>query len=197
MSFLPLTQLPELKSKAFYKQLNLNEDLHIRSSQVTGKSWPILTVEVANILSKHIGSSKTLDAGAGTGFISAHLRLLGVNITASDIGGTVFANYGMSRVYARDHEGDSVSLLPGDFQTVLLSWPPYEDSFGYRVVSKMKPDSTLIYNGEGYGGCTGDAAFHYCLDTDFVLQENITDTLNQNHHRFYGIHDRWGVYKKK
>lgn len=192
-----MTTLPELKPLAFYKQLCFSESNRLRLGDVTTKSWPVLTLEVAAILANYIGSSKTLDAGAGTGFISAHLKRLGVNITASDIGGAAFADYGMNQVYVRDHEGDSLLLLPGDFQTVLLSWPPYDDSFGYSVISKMKPGTVLIYNGEGYGGCTGDDAFHYCLEVEFVLIEDITESLNQNHHRFHGIHDRWSVYKKK
>lgn len=193
-----LLKPPRLLAKCEYAHQPIGSaTYHEVRDEYVKTSWTILTHEVAVLLAAYIGKRKTLDAGAGTGYMSAHLEQLGAtNITASDIGGEMFSKYGMSQVYKRDHEGDSCSLLPGDFEVVILSWPPYNKPFGFLVAEKMKPGSILIYNGEGDGGNTGDDVFHYSLDIDFELQEEITDNLNNEHVRFSGINDRWHVYKK-
>ena len=185
--------IPELKPKEFYKNYGWNE----RDTHVKIKSWPILTSGVATVLASFIGKRRTLDAGAGTGFISHHLQNLGAkNIIASDVGGDVFHSYGMSTVYKRDHVGNSLDLLPGKFEIVLLSWPPYEDEFAFEVVKKMALGTILIYNGEGWGGCTGDDLFHEYLEDRFTVMENITEQIGVHHARFSGINDRWTVYRK-
>lgn len=185
--------IPELKPKEFYNNL----DWATRQKHTSTTSWPILTLEVATVLASFIGKRRTLDAGAGTGFISHHLQNLGAkNIIASDVGGHNFFNYNMSTVYKRDHVGNSLDLLPGKFEIVLLSWPPCEEPFAFEVVKKMAVGTILIYNGEGWGGCTGDDLFHKNLKNEFTVMEGITDQLALHHVRFLSIYDRWTVYRK-
>jgi hypothetical protein len=192
-----LVNIPALESKDNYRDICNKSDYKIRRSHTSTKSWTVLTKETAKVLASFIGKRKTLDAGAGTGYISAHLEKLGAsNIVTSDIGGATFDEYGMRDVYKRDHVGDSTELLPGDFEIVLLSWPPYDQDFGFRVAEKMKPGTILIYNGEGYGGCTGDDQFHDYLESNFTSDEDMTDSLNKHHVRFLGIYDSWSVYRK-
>lgn len=132
-----------------------------------------------------------------TSYISAHLEKLGAsNVVTSDIGGAALIRYGMKAVYKRDHVGNSLDLLPGNFEIVLLSWPPYLEEFAFEVAKKMALGTILIYNGEGWGGCTGDDLFHEYLEDRFTVMEDITDQLDLHHARFSGIHDRWTVYRK-
>ena len=185
--------IPELKPKEFYNNLGWAA----RRKHTSTISWPILTLEVATVLASFIGKRRTLDAGAGTGFISHHLQNLGAkNIIASDVGGHNFFKYDMSTVYKRDHVGNSFDLLPGKFEIVLLSWPPYLEPFAFEVVKKMALGTILIYNGEGLEGCTGDDQFHEYLENKFTVMENITDQLALHHARFLHIYDRWTVYRK-
>lgn len=187
---------PELKSKDFYNY-DWRMDPEIRDTHVTTLSWPILTSEAAALLASFIGLRRTLDAGAGTGFISHQLQNLGAkNIIASDLGDESFHDYGMRIVYKRDHVGNSLDLLPGDFEVVLLSWPPYKKDFGFQVVKKMAPGTILIYNGEDLYGCTGDDLFHEYLEKNFTVMENITASLQMHHVRFPGVYDDWVVYRK-
>ena len=100
-----LCTIPELKPKEFYNNL----DWRVRQKHTSTTSWPILTLEVATVLGSFIGKRRTLDTGAGTGFISHHLQnLVAKNIIASDIGGDKLHSYGMSTVYKRDHVGNSL-----------------------------------------------------------------------------------------
>lgn len=185
--------IPELKPKEFYNNL----DWRARQKHTSTTSWPILALEVATVLALFIGKRRTLDAGAGTGFISRHLQNLGAkNIIASDVGGEEFSKYDMSALYKRDHVGNSLDLLPGNFEIILLSWPPYLEPFAFEVAKKMALGTILIYNGEGWGGCTGDDQFHEYLEDRFTVMENITEQLGVHHARFSGIYDRWTVYRK-
>ena len=189
---------PPLLSKAEYLEIVRNDDHRDKRRWNTRHvSWTILTSEVAKKLASFIGSRPTLDAGAGTEYTSYHLHNLGAaNITASDAGGKYFSDYGMSNVYKRDHTGCSTELLPGDFEVVLLSWPPYLQDFGLRVARGMKSGTVLIYNGEGEGGCTGDDEFHDYLESCFIEDVRVTQSLNKDHVRWPGIYDEWRVLTK-
>ena len=61
----------------------------------------------------------------------------------------------------------------------------------------MRSGQILIYNGEGYGGCTGCDEFHNHLQSDhWTPQTMFTQRLNKHHVSFPGIHDRWNTYIK-
>ena len=54
----------------------------------------------------------------------------------------------------------------------------------------------MIFEGEGYGGCTGDDDFFNYLDEHFTPIKELDDELNEHHIRFPGINDHWWVYVK-
>jgi hypothetical protein len=54
-----LCTIPELKPKEFYNNL----DWRARQKHTSTTSWPILTLEVATVLTSFIGKRRTLDAG--------------------------------------------------------------------------------------------------------------------------------------
>lgn len=158
----------------------------------------LLTNEVLTELSTFLSDKKTLDVCAGTGSLCYHLALRGVDISACDIGGEHFHNYGMRSVWKRDHEVDCFTLLPGKYEAVVLSWPQYNTSFAAKVLNAMSVGQFLIYQGEGHGGCTGDDEFFEILESDeWEVLDELTKRLNDHHVKFQGIYDRWGVYRKK
>ncbi len=156
------------------------------------------TKEQVDTLATELKGKRCIEVGAGTGLLSHLLQERGLDVLASDLGGEAMGNYGMRRVWKRDHEGDSLSLLPGSFDAVLLCWPPYQGSFGAQVLSAMRPGQVLFFEGEGAGGCTADDAFFEVLsDTaQWTTLTELTAALNTHHLQFTGIHDRWSVFQK-
>jgi len=51
---------------------------------------------------------------------------------------------------------------------------------------------TVIFVGEGWGGCTGDDLFHDHLSSDFEKVEDYYDLP-----QWEGIHDYLAVYKRR
>ena len=170
----------------------IQRDLHIKEY-----GFPILTKECLDVLSILFKSKKCLDVGAGTGYLSYFLEQSGVDITASEkfVSGN---GYGFKKIWKNDHAGDSLELLPGDFDAVLMAWPPYESDFGKKVISNMASGQLLVYQGEGMGGCTGDDDMHEALSDNSLWEplKDISEELNSNHLQFDGIHDRWHVYRR-
>ena len=77
-----------------------------------------------------------------------------------------------------------------------MNWPPYADQFAYQVAKKMSKGQVLIFEGEGYGGCTGDVRFFNYLDKHFTQMKELDDELNEHHVSFPCTKDHWWVYVK-
>jgi hypothetical protein len=76
-------------------------------------------------------------------------------------------------------------------RALLLSWPPYDDSFAYEVLEAF-PGDTLFYIGEGDGGCTGDDAFFHLLYEDWEEVDYCRDHISWS-----GIRDHLTMYRRK
>ncbi len=141
--------------------------------------------------------NKILEVGSGTGFLSSCLQSYGLDITPTDE--NLKSNpYGFNNMYTDIIETDSVQYLKNNakkFDTVLMSWPNYDTDFAYNILKNMKKGQTLIYIGEGYGGCTGDDQFFDRLEICAELMEQETSKINQNSFRWPGLHDRVSIYK--
>jgi hypothetical protein len=168
-----------------------------RDAHIAEYGFVLLTQETGNALANLLRGKKCLDAGSGTGWLSHVLAEQGIDITASDKH-TVNNGHGFKKMWRNDHDGDSVDLLPGAFDAVLLSWPAYDWDFGTKVLQAMSKGQLLVYQGEGYGGCTGDDEMHDMLNDDAIWEQDkmAERALNAHHLQFDGLHDRWFVYKK-
>lgn len=158
----------------------------------------VVSRELLDTLASLLADKRCLEVGAGSGFLSHFLSQRGVDIQASDLGGTCASNYGLSKVWQRDHEGNSLSLLPGAFDAVVLCWPPYNGSFGTDVLQAMAPGQLLFFEGEDQGGCTADDAFFDALATPSRWEplRDWTEQLQEHHLHFTTIHDAWSVWRK-
>lgn len=157
-----------------------------------------VTQEQSLLLAKILRGKRCVEVGAGTGWLSHLLAKQGIDITASDLGGSAFSGYQMQRVWKRDHEGDSLSLLPGVFDAVILTWPAYDSPFASQVLQAMSIGQLLFYEGESQGGCTADDSFFQALADSKQWRKlpELTSDLNEHHLQFDGIHDHWGVWVK-
>jgi len=103
----------------------------------------------------------------------------------------------MRSVYRLDHHGEAVSLLPGNFDVLLLVWPNLGTPFGEQVAHAMRSGQIMILEGEEKGGNTATEEFFDVLSADFERLDAETQALNEHHRRFPGLHDRWQVLRKK
>lgn len=173
-----------------------------RQQFISDFGYVLVTEEVLAALVGLLKDKKVLDAGSGSGYLADALAKHGVDVTAADTEDYLAEgshSYQFQKRFKLDYHGSALDLLPGEFDVVMLSWPCYESSFGFEVASAMKPGQMLVYQGEGYGGCTGDDALHDLLADEalWLSDEDRSNLLNENHMRFEGIHDRWNVHRRR
>lgn len=75
-------------------------------------------------------------------------------------------------------------------RTLFLCWPPFDDTFAFDALSAYQGD-TLIYVGEGPGGCTGDDIFHLLLEEEWEQVDWYQIP------RFPTMHDSMYIYRRK
>lgn len=197
-------ELPSLETQAgwesHFKKVSFHDEWDNRRQIIKGTSWCILTKEVAEALGNWLkGFDLVIEPFAGTGHIAEQLR------RASGLTRKQYRAYDSCISHFPKHDRKNygftksgcfnINLKKAD--VVLMTWPNYNENLAYRIARKMVPGQWLVYNGEGRGGCTGDDQYHELLDTEFERFEEFEDALNEHHVRFYSIHDRWYIYRKR
>ena len=77
----------------------------------------------------------------------------------------------------------------GHYDTLLLSWPPYDDNMAYETIKLFK-GYKIIYIGEPIGGCCGNDEFFDILEKEWMLIKEIKIP------QWEGIHDSIFVYER-
>ena len=125
----------------------------LRNAHIAEYGFVLLTLECLDALASRLHELTCLEVGAGTGYLSYHLAQRNINVTASEQ--FVEANrYGFRKLWKNDHEGNSLVLLPGNYDVVLMSWPPSTGNFACEVLTSMSTGQVLVYQGEEQGGRT-------------------------------------------
>jgi hypothetical protein len=88
--------------------------------------------------------------------------------------------------------GVEVAELHSD-KTLFLCWPPYDSPMAHDCLETYLKHGgkTLIYVGEGHGGCTGDDEFHNLIEERLECVKTISIPV------WPGIHDYMNVYTLK
>lgn len=182
----------EFKYSKYVYQFSVR-DIHIKYL-----GFPLLTQEVGYTLAKFLEAKKVIDVGCGTGYLTFHLKSMGVDIVGVDNYSSSYIHGIMGSVkHTNPIECDARDIDYSKYDVVILSWPDYESSLAYEVISKLHPGQIIIYQGESLGGCTGDDAFHNLItgSTKFKELVELSEELFGNHVRFAGIHDNWYIYQ--
>lgn len=191
-----MSELPTLPSFDELRAMG-TDDLNawaLRREWVKTKAWFLLSQETADTLATYLKPFRVVEMGAGSGYLAAHMRRLGVSdYRAYDSYCLRYFdrkkdNYGVKKRSTR-----SISFKQAD--VIVLTWPTYNTSFADHVARKMHSGQILIYQGVRYG-CTGDDRFHHRLDAEFTELPNITVALKKYHIQWFGIHDNWYVLQK-
>lgn len=170
--------------------------MYTRRGDLTSKyAWTITDPATVAFVAEHAGA-RVVDPLAGTGYWAWLLSQHGIDVAASDLNppdlvgknqwhrdGTVFVPV------ARAGAVEAVTVH-GDDRTLLLSWPPYDDPIGRRVLDAYR-GQRVVYIGEGAYGCCGDDAMWSALEADW------TQVAEHRPVQWWGMHDWVTVYERK
>ena len=159
-------------------------------------AFAILNREALEALRQH---APIVEIGAGNGYWAYEMRKAGIDVQAYDS----HPPHKRRNTYYGSHSGPHqpvkvwTPVLRGRAQkakhrpkhTLFLCWPPYNEPMANVALSSYT-GSTLIYVGEGAGGCTGDDAFFEQLEQHWRCDQVIP--LPQ----WPGIHDRMEIYHR-
>lgn len=156
-------------------------------------AWSVTDPLALAFVVEHIGP-RALDPLAGTGYWGYLLRQAGVDVASSDL-------YPPDLVKNRYHPSgithspvlqrdavEAVTVL-GEDRTLFLSWVPYEDPIGAKVLLAYT-GCRVILVGESWGGCCGDDALFEELETNWV------EVATHRPVQFLGIRDDIAVYTR-
>ena len=200
-----LTNMVNTRTESIYEQL---DKLPIaRHGELYGLlrqfkqniSWHVPTPGLIDLL---VENSPVIGVCSGLGYTESLARDAGCDIIATDIDPKRMSGYRPktgARQFMKIVKQDAVAaVMEYPDRTVFLGWPPYESTgqgesgIAYDVAVAMEVGQTIIYIGEGYGGCTGDDFFHHALDTYFDEIQ-----ISANVAQFFSIHDHAMMYQKR
>ena len=158
-----------------------------RRKAVMAMAWAVPTQQVLSTIEEY-SPNGVVEMGAGTGYWAGLLRKRGVDVVAYDEAPhhNSHADGEWSEVLRGGPE--MVRLHPN--RTLLLCWPPFWNGLANQS-TRMFLGDTLVYVGEGSGGCTGGPWFHQRLDRgwDQVLDMQIP--------QWDGLHDSVMFYRRR
>lgn len=155
-------------------------------------TWSIPSPGDITWLAGQLGGQGVVEIGAGSGYWAWQLAQAGVDVVAYDPHPPGPGNnFNRHRLYADVQIGDHEAAASHPDRSLMLCWPSCEDPFAKQALHAYQGD-TVIYIGEGEGGCCADDEFHVALERDFGEPE-----YSPWHVNFYGIHCYLTVRRRK
>lgn len=165
-------------------------DFERRHDLVRLYAWAIPNEEALDTLAK---LAPIVEMGAGTGYWAWLLRVRGVDVMAYDKAPPRLAKknaFSFTCQWTGVLPGRPAKLAKYSNRTLFLCWPDYRTDFASRCIEAYTGD-TVVYVGEGRGGCTGDDKFHDLLEFGWGCQKTVQIP------RWGGIYDAMFVWRRK
>ncbi|AAM88757.1 hypothetical protein PhiCh1p84 [Natrialba phage PhiCh1] len=162
------------------------EVLEQREELVQEYAWAIPNEEAIETVAEH---APIVEVGAGAGYWAWCVEQLDVRIAATDPEPPRPNTYTEIITKTATEAIECAREIFVDGYTLFLCWPPYGNEMAADAVEAFEGD-TLIYVGEGRGGCTGDDRFHRLLHQEWELVETVAIPT------YLGIHDRLEVWSR-
>ena len=168
----------------------------VRQDLVRKYAWAIPTREALFAIVEtcsHFRVSDIVSVGAGTGFWEQLIsQMWRGSVFAYDIAppsSTADENdyKHTTQYYPVGKGGSEVAGWHGGGSALFLSWPPYDTEMAETALACF-PGSVVIYIGEGWGGCTGNNAFHDALEKDWKCVSRVQIP------RWEGINDSLSIW---
>lgn len=153
-----------------------------------------------------------VELGAGTGYWASLLRDRDVDILAFDHkpAGPEHGNwwYAAAEPFTDVEIGDIAHAARHADRTLMLSWPPYSDPMAVRALEAYENAGgrTLVYIGEGSGGCCANDQFFarlgeetYGMTAEAPLTPGTAwmETRSMLLPQWQGINDSLTIYERK
>jgi len=136
--------------------------------------------------------SPIIEIGAGTGYWAKLIQDAGADIVAYDyappLGGENAYRHKQQWFDVQSGGTNSVEAHPD--RTLFLCWPPYSDPMAEDALAGYE-GRTVVYIGEGHGGCNATDAFFDALDADWTC--DCTLEIPQ----WDGIRDYLTIWRRK
>lgn len=140
-----------------------------------------------------------VEVGAGGGYWAMLLRERGVDVIAYDIAAgklhspTEGRDMRPRRLWTDVLRGEASRSGEHPDRTLFLCWPPYDTGMAYDALSAYLDAGgrTLVYIGEGNGGCTANESFFELLEQRMVEDHDHEAWIPQ----WPGIHDYLSVWR--
>jgi len=190
-----LTQISSKQIPSSYPDYLFNNfnKWSLRDKFIKQMGFSLMSLDWIIPLSKWIGSRKCLEVMSGTGSLSFALQQQGINIMATDdFSWTGEDNWNQSKNYWTNIEGidaiEAVKKYGKDVNVIIMSWP-YMDDIAHKVLQEMREVNsfcTMIFIGEGYGGCTASDEF---FDNIVEIEDESFNDAVKEYKQWWGIHD--------
>ena len=151
----------------------------LRLRLVRKYSWAIPNDTALKEIARH---APIIEIGAGNGYWAYCLAQKGINVIAYDL--KVPEN-----PWHSVQKGDALEASKHSDRTLFRCWPPYDEPMAADALRSYK-GKTVIYVGEGYGGCTADDEFHKLLKAEWKKIKVVKIP------QWNGIYDCLTIYQK-
>lgn len=137
-----------------------------------------------------------VEIGAGTGYWAALLARRGLEVDAFDLhpAGSGDAEWcGPFEPYFTVHRGDAEDAARFPERSLFMCWP-YMDDMALRALMAYRGE-TLIYIGEGRGGCTASDEFFDLVDEEWGHWCQICDDYREMPHEHFSA-PKWRLVER-
>jgi hypothetical protein len=165
--------------------------IHSRREACCMYAWAVPCEETLAVLTAH---APIIEIGAGTGYWAKILRDRNVDVAAYDINPPEKGKkdndfHADTLCWTTVAQGGPEAVEQHPNSTLFLCWP-YMDSTAYNCLKRYQ-GATVVYIGEGEGGCTASDSFFHLLDKQWEEVQSITCP------QWYGVHDWLTVHRRK
>lgn len=164
-----------------------------RQELVIAYSWAVPTEEAIEAIAAH-SPAGVVEIGAGGGYWAKLMRDYGIDVVAYDrtpyMGYRAWTKEEVRVKWSTVRRGGPKMASKHPERSLFLCWPPYDTSMAYDALCAYS-GKTVLYVGEGGGGCTGDDAFHD------ELERNWREVQYVHLPQWSGLHDDLYIYKRK
>lgn len=153
-------------------------------------SWSICSPGDIEWMKGILGGRGVVETGAGGGYWAWQMRQAGIDTIAYEPSQPE-DNHHVTRTWTDLLCDDASAAARHPDRALFLCWPTYADPWAAHALACYTGD-TLIYAGEGEGGCTADDGFFELLGAEW-------DDLGDSpaHISFSGIHCYLTAYRRK
>lgn len=177
-----LQHVRKVQNRSF-EHMGLMELFSLREKFVKTHSWAIPTREVVMMIRgrlKELNVNTILDVGCGKALWPALIN-----------------QHRCFNVTAYDPEPIDTPFMPVTnvipntiFDCLMYVWPDYAEPWAYNILRRKMPN-TVLYIGEGRGGCTADDNFHEFLSKEYT---RVWHSMLPN---WPSIHDDVFIFRRK